>query len=64
MADKIAKVNASKEELQLILNTLEQIEVKGMQNLDMLLGCMQMLKSIIGRKEESNAEQNEIVDYG
>lgn len=37
----------NKDILALVVNTLNQIEVKGEDNLDMMLGCIRTLKNII-----------------
>lgn len=41
-------------ELQQLLLQLEEVEVKGRQNVDTLLGCMMALEAIIG-KENNDA---------
>lgn len=41
----------SKQIIEGVVRTLEQIEVKGRNNLDMLLGCILALESVV--KEEA-----------
>ena len=43
----------AKENLELILKTLNKLEVHGKDNLDMLLGCMLTLEKVI--KEDDHA---------
>lgn len=47
----------TRKRLKRILVTLDEIAVSGKQNLDMMLGCMQELESII--KEAPDGEQNQ-----
>lgn len=42
-------------ELHSLLMSLDEVEVKGRQNVDTLLGCMMAIESIVG-KEEKNGE--------
>lgn len=39
------------EELHGLLAELDEVEVKGRQNVDTLLGCMMALEAIIGEKQ-------------
>ena len=39
-------------ELSVALHELDEVEVKGRQNVDTLLGCMMALESIIGKEDE------------
>ena len=48
-------IEAAMGELVMLLNELDEVEVKGRQNVDTLLGCMMALDAIIG-KEEVNGE--------
>lgn len=41
-------------ELRGLLAELDEVEVKGRQNVDTLLGCMMALDAIIGKDGESN----------
>lgn len=47
----------TRKRLKRILVTLDEIAVSGKQNLDMMLGCMQELESII--KEAPDGEQDQ-----
>lgn len=40
-------------ELRALLSELDEVEVKGRQNVDTLLGCMMAIEAIIG-KEDAN----------
>ena len=42
----------NKQQLLMVLQTLEQIEVRGKENLDMLLGCIIMLDGMITEVEK------------
>ncbi len=42
-------------ELKAALTDLDNIEVKGRQNVDTLLGCMMAIEAIIGKDGESNS---------
>lgn len=47
--------NTKIQELEAIIQTMEQIEVHGSQNLNMLLGCIQhlnALKNSLGKEDE------------
>lgn len=48
----------TRKRLKRILVTLDEIAVSGKQNLDMMLGCMQELESII--KEAPDGEQDQV----
>lgn len=45
-------INIAIEELTALLASLDDIEVKGRQNVDTLLGCMMAIEGIIGKGEE------------
>jgi len=45
-------INIAIDELSALLDSLDDIEVKGRQNVDTLLGCMMAIESIIGKGEE------------
>ena len=45
--------------LQTIVLTLEDIEVKGSDNMSKLLGCIQALKEIINQQESAPNEDGE-----
>lgn len=47
----------TRKRLKRILVTLDEIAVSGKRNLDMMLGCMQELESII--KEAADGEQDQ-----
>lgn len=47
----------TRKRLKRVLVTLDEIAVSGKQNLDMMLGCMQELESII--KEAPDGEQDQ-----
>lgn len=42
-------------ELRGLLAELDEVEVKGRQNVDTLLGCMMALEAIIGKDGESDS---------
>lgn len=48
--------------IKLVLNTLDDIEVKGKKNIDAMLGCMNALESFI--QEAENKKEAEVVDNG
>lgn len=50
-----AHIDKAMDELCALLGELDEVEVKGRQNVDTLLGCMMALDAIIG-KEEVNGE--------
>lgn len=50
--------------IKLVLNTLEDIEIKGKQNIDAMLGCMNALESFIQQVESENKEEGEVVNNG
>ena len=52
---KTENIYAAINELQNLLVALDEVEVKGRQNVDTLLGCMMALESIIGKDGESNS---------
>lgn len=47
-------VNHAIDELTQVLADLDEVEVKGRQNVDTLLGCMMALDAIIGNRREEN----------
>lgn len=48
-------IDKAMDELRALLAELDEVTVKGRQNVDTLLGCMMALDAIIG-KEEVNGE--------
>lgn len=48
-------IQKATDELYALLDELDEIEVKGRQNVDTLLGCMMALDAIIG-KEDANGK--------
>lgn len=50
--------------IKLVLNTLEDIEIKGKKNIDAMLGCMNALESIVKNAEAENKNDNEEVSNG
>lgn len=42
-----------KSSIYAVINTLDQIEVKGEDNLDMLLACIRTLKSVVKEGQEN-----------
>ena len=42
--------------LRAVVNTLNEVEVKGSANLDRLLGCIQTLESLIASKNSASQE--------
>ena len=46
-------MNKSKNDIELVLKTLNRLEVRGKDNLDMLLGCILTLEKLI--KEDDHA---------
>lgn len=50
--------------IKLVLNTLEDIEIKGKKNIDAMLGCMNALESFVQEAEAENNKENEVVDNG
>ena len=48
-------IDKAMDELCALLAELDEVEVKGRQNVDTLLGCMMALDAIIG-KEDANGE--------
>lgn len=50
--------------IKLVLNTLEDIEIKGKKNIDAMLGCMNALESFVKMAETNNKKENEVVDDG
>lgn len=50
--------------IKLVLNTLEEIEIKGKTNIDAMLGCMNALESFVQKAEEENKKETEVVNNG
>ena len=48
--------------LKLVLNTLDDIEIKGKKNIDAMLGCMNALEEFIHQAE--NKKESEVVENG
>lgn len=46
--------NSNKREIEAIIQTMEQIEVHGSQNLNMLLGCIQHLTALKNKLGEED----------
>ena len=43
----------TREEIQAIINTLEKVEVRGYENLNYLLGVIQLLKQKLEREKDN-----------
>lgn len=50
--------------IKLVLNTLEDIEIKGKKNIDAMLGCMNALESFVKMTEANNNKEDEEVTDG
>ncbi len=50
--------------IKLVLNTLDDIEIKGKKNIDAMLGCMNALESFVQEAEAENKNEKEVVDNG
>ena len=50
--------------IKLVLNTLDDIEIKGKKNIDAMLGCMNALEGFVQDAEAENKNENEVVDNG
>lgn len=50
--------------IKLVLNTLEDIEIKGKKNIDAMLGCMNALESFVKMTEANNKKEDEEVTDG
>lgn len=48
------RINRAIEELNALLDELDEVEVKGRQNIDTLLGCMMAIDAIVGKEGEVN----------
>ena len=48
-------IYAAINELQNLLVALDEVEVKGRQNVDTLLGCMMAIEAIVGKDGENNS---------
>lgn len=46
------KVNEAIDALEQLLSELDEVEVKGRQNVDTLLGCMMAIDAIIGNRKD------------
>lgn len=52
--------------IKLVLNTLEDVEIKGKKNIDAMLGCMNALENFVqmAEAENKNEKESELVDNG
>ena len=50
--------------IKLVLNTLEDIEIKGKKNIDAMLGCMNALESFVQEAEAEKTMEKEGVNDG
>ena len=50
--------------IKLVLNTLEDIEIKGKKNIDAMLGCMNALGNFIQMAEAEKEKEAEVVNNG
>lgn len=50
--------------IKLVLNTLEDIEIKGKKNIDAMLGCMNALENFVQLAENKNEKESELVNNG
>jgi hypothetical protein len=50
--------------IKLVLNTLDDIEIKGKKNIDAMLGCMNALESFIQQAEAENKKKSGVVNGG
>lgn len=48
----VDRINIVIEELSNLLDELDEVEVKGRQNVDTLLGCMMAIDAIVGNQRE------------
>lgn len=48
-------IEAAIAELRSLLAELDEVEVKGRQNVDTLLGCMMAIEAIVGKDGENNS---------
>lgn len=48
-------IEAAIAELTILLAELDEVEVKGRQSVDTLLGCMMAIEAIIGKDGENNS---------
>ena len=46
------RISNAIEQLNALLNELDEVEVKGRQNIDTLLGCMMAIDAIVGNQRE------------
>ncbi len=51
----VEHLNIAIEELTALLEALDDVEVKGRQKVDTLLGCMMAIEAIIGKDGENNS---------
>ena len=49
-------IYAAINELQNLLVELDEVEVKGRQNVDTLLGCMMAIEAIVGDRKDGEAD--------
>lgn len=47
------RINTAISELTALLENLDEVEVKGRQNVDTLLGCMMAIEAIVGKGEDN-----------
>lgn len=47
----VEHIEAAIDELRSLLAELDEVEVKGRQNVDTLLGCMMAIEAIIGKED-------------
>lgn len=50
--------------IKLVLNTLDDIEVKGKKNIDAMLGIMNALENFIQLAEAEEKQEKEVVNNG
>ena len=48
-------IEAAIAELTILLAELDEVEVKGRQSVDTLLGCMMAIEAIVGKDGENNS---------
>ena len=50
--------------IKLVINTLDEIEIKGKTNIEAMLGCMNALESFVQNAEAENKKEREAVSNG
>ena len=50
--------------IKLVINTLDEIEIKGKTNIEAMLGCMNALESFVQNSEAENKKEREAVSSG